>query len=203
METMVETPELEELILQQSPALNNWLYSKSELWAGFSSIFALFLFVIWTVRFTFNLNTWVLLLDLYILGILVAIWKSNYRTSIQELNGKQRITFIKSGIAWKRITDSVIGLAIISSVFIYMFSNALPANPEFVSFIYTLTLIIHVLIIPVVPALSRINSLTILKSKIIILYTDGEIISIKPEIHPLDLQISVDDLLAERKVSAS
>ena len=200
---MVEKPELEELILQQSPALRNWLYSKSELWSGFSSMFALFLFVIWTVRFTFDLNTWVFLVDLYNLGILAAIRKSNYRISIQESNGKQRIAFMKSGIDWKRITDSVIGLAIVSSICVYIFSNALPANPEFVSFIYILTLIIHVLIIPVVPALSRIDSLPILKSKVTILYDDGEIINITPEIHPLDYQISVDTLIAERNLSKS
>ena len=203
MGTIVEKQELEEFLLQQSTALRNWLHSKSELWAEFSSIFALFLFVIWTVRFEFDLVTWVFLFDLYTLGLLVAIRKSNYRTSLQESNGKQRITFIKPGIAWKRITDSVVGLAIISSALVYMFSNALPTNPEFVSLIYTLTLIIHVLIIPVVPALSRINSIPILKSKITVLYTDGEIISITPEIHPLDLQISVDDLITERKLSES
>ena len=203
MGTIVEKQELEELLLQQSTTLSNWLHSKSELWAEFSSIFALFLFVIWSVRFVFDLVAWVFLVDLYTLGILVAIRKSNYHTSFQESNGKQRITFMKPGIAWKRITDSVVGLAIISSAFVYMFSNALPTNPEFVSLIYTLTLIIHVLIIPVVPVLSRINSLPILKSKITVLYTNVEIISITPEIHPLDIQISVDDLIIERKLSES
>jgi hypothetical protein len=187
METTTEKETLEEAILLRRPELRTWLTSYNDLWAGFSSMFALFLFVIWSVRLDLMLVSWVILVDLYAVGIFAALRKPSYRSQIQETNDNQYITFIKSGVTWKRITDSLIGLALISSIFVYLLSNALPNNPEFVSHIYTITLIIHSLIVPVIPALSKINLLPILKSKIKFEYDGNTVTEVSLELHPLDL----------------
>jgi hypothetical protein len=192
METTGEQLTIEEDLLQKSSALCNWLSMENEFSAGFSIIFALFLFILWTLNFKIDLLSWVLLVDLYSIGILVALRKSGYQSFLQESNGTHQITFRRSGIAWKRISDSLLGLALISSIFVYMFSNALPNNPEFASFIYILALILLTLIVPVIPALSKIKSLSILKSKVSIVYDGTKIIEVISDPHPLDFRISED-----------
>jgi hypothetical protein len=198
MESTIDTRILEENILQQNPVLRNWLTSESEIWTGYTTIFALFLFILWSVRLEFGLLTWVFIIDLYCIGILTAVRNSDYHTISKEENGNHKITFIKSAIAWRRITDILIGLAIISTAFVYMFINTLPNNLEFVSFIYSITLILHVLIFPIIPALAKIQLLAILKSRINIVFDNIRIISVIPEIHPLDNQMPIDDLITER-----
>lgn len=195
METLGNQLSLEEHLLQKNPALRAWLIPENGLWAGFNSFFSLFLFVFWTIHLEYDLVTWVLLVDLYSVGILIAIRKSSYRSMIQQSNDNQQITFIRSGIAWKRITDALIGLAIISSIFVFMFSNALPTYPEFVFIIYKPTLIIQAFIFPMIPALSNIKSLSILKSKIHIAYDGEKIINVNLDLHPLDYQ-KADEILS-------
>lgn len=197
METNKEQITLEEHVLQQFPELGNWLTSENELWSGFSSIFALLLFIIWTVRFELDFAQWVFIVDLYAMGILVALRKSNYHSNVEKNSDYQYITFTRSGIAWKRINDSLVGLAIISSIFTYMFSNALPNNPEFVSIINIVVITIHVITNPIIPTLSKIKFLPILKSKIHISFDGDSIKDVSLSIHPLGIQIT-DEILSQK-----
>ncbi len=135
-----------------------------------TTVIAIVLFSVWSLRSEINLVLSYSLLIMYGLLAFTATKSKGQSMSVERVGSKVEFKFIRSGVSWKIIFDGILGSAIPILLAWFVTINAFTGTPEISQVIMLGAMILFILIHPLLPSIGSMPRIRFCKTTVSSIY---------------------------------